>query len=192
MAHDLHNLLFLLGDGIDRSAEPTGITARMAKVNDIETFDTIAARVMVESGAELLFLASHAVAEGEQVEPRFVLEFDSATIAFAGEDSPIVAECSDGSTVEYRSPNVSPQLTKLWVSVEASRHSTQIPCGLEAARPHAACIQALEVSGTAVRELPPELVSRSETAAGTLRWARGLSPEFQRSFSNGDWPRILQ
>lgn len=192
MAHDLHNLLFLFGNSIDRSAKPTGITGRLARVNDIETFDTIAARVMVEGGAELLFLASHAVGEHEQVEPRFELAFESATVTFSGESAPILADCADGSTVQYASPYVSPQVTKLWACVEATRANAEIPCGLEAARPHAACIQALEVSGAVVREFPDQSVDRSETAAGPLRWIRGLSTDFQEAYVSGDWPRMLQ
>ena len=192
MAHDLHNLLFLFGGAMDRSAEPVGVAARLARVNDIETFDTVAARVVVESGAEVLFLASHAVGEHEQVEPRFVLQFDEATVTFPGEAAPIVAECKDGSRVEYASPHATPQVAKLWIGVDAVNGVAKIACGLEATRPHAACIQAFEVSGTIVQDFAEERVCRTETAAGPLRWVEGLSPAFQKSYETGDWPGILQ
>jgi predicted dehydrogenase len=94
MAHDLHNMLFLLGPQPDRSAEPVDTSARLARANDIETFDTVAARVRTAGGAELLFLASHAVAEDESVEPRFVLEFEDATVSFPGQAAVARWQCS--------------------------------------------------------------------------------------------------
>jgi predicted dehydrogenase len=190
MAHDLHNLLFLFGGATDRSAEPVGVAAQLARANDIETFDTVAARVVIEGGAELLFLASHAIGEQEQVEPRFVLEFDEATVTFPGGSAPILAECKDGSTVEYGSPYATSQMAKLWVTIDAVKGDAEIPCGLEAARPHVACVQALEVSGSIVHDFPRERVHRSETAAGPLRWVEGLSAALQQSYETGDWPVI--
>ena len=188
MAHDLHNLLFLLGGAMDRSAEPVGVAAQLAKANDIETFDTVAARIVLEGGMEILFLASHAIGMTEQVEPRFVLELEEATVTFSGETAPIVAACKDGSRVEYGSPNATAQVTKLWTAIDASRGNAEIPCGLEAARPHAACVQALEVSGSLVHDFPKECVHRSETADGPLRWVEGLSAAMQESYATGDWP----
>jgi len=192
MAHDLHNLLFLFGEAMDRSAEPVGIAGQLARVNDIETFDTVAARIVVEGEAEILFLASHAIGEQEQVEPRFVLEFDEASVTFPGESAPIVVECNDGSTVEYASPYATPQVAKLWIGVDAVNGVGEIPCGLEAARPHAACVQALEVSGTIVQDFPDEWVHKSNMAAGPLRWVEGLSAALERSYDTGEWPEILQ
>ena len=62
MAHDLHNMLYLLGPSIDRSAQPVEIVAELYRANDIENFDTAALRVRTTSGAEVLFYGSHAIA----------------------------------------------------------------------------------------------------------------------------------
>jgi predicted dehydrogenase len=89
MAHFLHNLLFLLGHEVDASAAPIDITARLARVNDIETFDTIGAQVTVQGGVNLLFIASHAIGENEVYDPTFQLDFESATVEFTGGDATI-------------------------------------------------------------------------------------------------------
>jgi predicted dehydrogenase len=154
MAHDLHNMLFLFGPEMDRAAEPADVSAWLARVNDIETFDSIAAQVHTADRAELLFLASHAVAEDESVEPRFVLQFENATVTFPGEPAAITARHRDGNIVEYASPNATPQVAKLWTCIEATTGDTHIPCGLETARPHAACIEAIEESGTSPHVFP--------------------------------------
>ncbi len=119
MAHDLHNLLFLLGESMDRSADPVGVDERLGRVNDIETFDTVAARIVVRGGAEILFLASHAIGQHEEVQPRFTLEFERATVTFPGKMVPVTAVFRDGSTVEYASPYSTSQVSKLWATLDA-------------------------------------------------------------------------
>ena len=188
MAHFLHNLLFLLGDRLDRSADPLSVTARLARVNDIETFDTIAAQVRTESGAVLLFLASHAVGEHEAVEPCFILEFEDATIDFAGALAPMTATCSDRSVVQYESPNATPQSTKLWTCLGAVTDAGDIPCGLEAARSHTLCIEAVERSGIQVHEFAGQRVRQIQTPNGTLRWVPGLAEELAGAYERGDLP----
>jgi len=190
MAHHLHNLLYLLGERIDRSAEPVGIAAQLARVNDIETFDTVAARVYIAGGAELLFLASHAVATHETVEPRFTLTFDQAVVTFPGEMEPITARFKDSRIVEYASPHATPQVAKLWICLDALTGTGEISCGLEAARPHAACIEALEISGVPVHHFTDARVRRGATHEGPLRWVEGLAPALVASYETGDWPEF--
>jgi len=190
MAHHLHNMLFLLGPEIDRSEEPAVVTARTARVNDIETFDTVAAQVRTASGAELLFLASHTIAEDETVEPRFVLELEDGTVDFPGESAPMVARHRDGSVVEYSSPNATPQVAKLWDCVAATADPTDLPCGLETSRPHVACVEVIEESGIDPHIFPDDIVRVSETEGGRLRWVEGLAAALKVSFATGEWPEL--
>jgi len=190
MAHDLHNMLFLLGPQPDRSAEPADVSARLARANAIETFDTVAARIRTAEEVELLFLASHAVAEDESVEPRFVLEFEDATVSFPGEAAPITARSRDGRVVEYPSPNATPQVAKLWTCIDAVAGDATIPCGLETARPHTACIEAIEESGTTTYVFPEGSVRLKDTPGGRLHWVPGLAASLEESYETGDWPEI--
>jgi predicted dehydrogenase len=190
MGHDLHNLLFLLGPGMNRSAEPIAVSARLWRINDVETFDSVAARVQTSDGAELLFLASHTVAEDETVEPHFVLQFEEATVSFAGESAPITARFRDGRVVEYASPYATPQVAKLWACIDAVTGKATIPCGLETARPHAACIQAIEESGALPHVFSSGSVRASNTPGGQLRWVPGLATALKRSYETGDWPEF--
>jgi predicted dehydrogenase len=192
MAHDLHNMLFLLGPQPNRSAEPVDTSARLARANDIETFDTVAARVRTAGGAQLLFLASHAVAEDESVEPRFVLEFEDATVSFPGEAAPITARLRDGSEVEYPSPNATSQVAKLWACIEATTDDRGLSCGLETARPHTACIEAIEESGTVPHIFSAESVRITDTPGGRLHWVNGLAAALKESYETGDLPELAR
>jgi len=190
MAHSLHNLLFLLGDLPDRSATPVSITARLARVNEIETFDTIAARVIVKNEVKLLFLASHATGEHETVEPRFTLEFENASLIFSGEEEPITARLADGVVVEYESPNTTPQSQKLWHCVDAITDGCDIPCGLETASAHTQCIQQIDESGVEVVEFKGDSIRHDETADGLLRWVPGLAATLELAYMDGNLPHL--
>jgi predicted dehydrogenase len=190
MAHFLHNLLFLLGDELDSSAVPVNVIARLARANDIETFDTIATQVLVRHDVQLFFLASHTVAEDEVTEPKFQLEFEDATVEFSGGDAPMNARLRNGTVLQYESPNATTQAEKLWHCVEAIESTSAIPCGLETARPHTQCIEMIEQGSTGVIQYGPEAVERGPTAAGPLRWVPGLADTLHRAYLDGQLPDL--
>jgi predicted dehydrogenase len=186
MAHFLHNLFFLFGDGLDSATEPIEVDVRLARANEIETFDTISAKVRATGDVELFIYASHAIAEHEAIEPRFVLEFEDATIDFPGEMEPITARFQDGMTIEYPSPNVSTQTRKLWACVNAVVGSGPIPCGLEAARPQVQCVEMIHGAEVHVPSFPQETVHVTETAEGKLRWVDGLADAMVGGYERGE------
>jgi predicted dehydrogenase len=198
MAHFLHNLLFLLGEDVDRSAEPVEVDARLARANEIETFDTIAMKVRLATDTQLSFFASHAIGERETVEPRFQLEFEDAALNFPGEMHPMTARFKDGMTIEYPSPNASVHTRKLWASVNAVVSGSAVPCGLEAARPQVQCIEMIhgaEAKGAEGQELTAEgqvhhfaeeRIQVADTQGGRLRWVDGLAKAMETAYENGE------
>ena len=63
-AHQLQHMLFLAGPTIDETARPGRVYAELYRGRpDIDNFDTCAIRVETDTGAELLYLVSHCVAE---------------------------------------------------------------------------------------------------------------------------------
>ena len=60
MAHDLHNMFYVLGKTRETSARPAEVEAELYRANAIENFDTAAARIRTEEGVEILFFVSHA------------------------------------------------------------------------------------------------------------------------------------
>lgn len=190
MAHHLHNLLFLLGDAPDRSAEVVLESASLGRANDLETFDTVAARLTTGEGVELLFLASHAIAESEAADPSFVIEFDEAVLVYPGGAAPMTVRHRDGRMRSYGPPDASPQVRKLWACLEAIQGGRPIPCGLETARPHAAFVEGLEASGAEPIVFPPERVRIADTPGGRLRWVEGLAAIMRNAFDTGKMPDL--
>ncbi|MBN2264948.1 MAG: Gfo/Idh/MocA family oxidoreductase, partial [Candidatus Aminicenantes bacterium] len=63
MAHDLHNMFYVLGRETGSSARPAEVEAELYRANAIENFDTAAVRARTEEGVEILFIVSHASEE---------------------------------------------------------------------------------------------------------------------------------
>src|SRR5262249_868422 len=137
-AHYLHNMLYVLGNKIDRSAEPETLTAELYRANKIPNYDTAVLRCHTRGGAELLFVVSHAVSANRG--PVFCYEFEKARVAFTEQPgATIVAHFNDGTKKDYGSPNQSRD-RKLWMTVGAAHGREQLVCGIEASLPHTQCV----------------------------------------------------
>src|SRR5688500_14931071 len=158
-AHYLHNMLYILGPRVDRSATPLAVTAELYRAQSIESYDTAALRCVTEGGAELLFVASHATRHARG--PVFSYEFENATVTFAeGEDrGAIVARFADGTTKRYGPPCKATDPGKLWVTLDAVRSGEPVPCGIEAAIPHMQVTCAAHQSTPDVVPFPAPLVT---------------------------------
>jgi len=199
MAHDLHNMLYVLGDQFDTAAEPAEVVAETYRANDIENFDTAAVRVRTTAGVEILFFGSHAVAEN--ADPVFRYEFSGATVEYAGHPTAIVARLADGSCREYPSPNSESQCTKLFDCLAAVRRRGPIACGLRTARPHLVCVNGVQDSLPEPRPFPATMVERrlvdpappatpakQEGASHPLTCAEGLPNVLRACYERGVLP----
>lgn len=213
MAHDLHNMLYVLGDRIDASAQPAEVTAETYRANPIENFDTAAVRVRTVGGVEVLFFGSHAVREN--LDPIFSFEFDEALVDFAGGQSPIVARFKKGTPPdaasreglapaagrcqagpgggfrEYPSPLSEPQAAKLSVCLDVLAGDGAIPCGLEAARSQTICANGIHESMPEATAFPAELVSRTGEGLKRLVYVEALPEVLRASFDRGLLPSEL-
>lgn len=125
-AHYLHNLLFLLGPDLSSAAQAEVTQAELRRANAIETFDTCVLRLREQSGAKLLFLASHATKGW--LDPVFQLRFERGTVFCTENGEPrLWAEMDDGSVIEYGNPKSEEQTaqklirTVRWIAGEREK-----------------------------------------------------------------------
>ncbi len=189
MAHDLHNMLYLLGPSTDRSAQPVDIVAELYRANEIENFDTAALRVHVDGGAEVLFYGSHAVADDSG--PEFCFEFERGTVTYTTARDPIVARFADGTSRTYGGPNDEPQVTKLWTCLASIAGVARVPCGLEAARSQTLCANGAQDSAGAPSDFPSGLRRVNGEAPRRLTWVSGLAQTLQDCYAAGALPSEL-
>jgi len=156
-AHYLHNMFFLLGQQIDQSAVPHRLQAELYRANHIDNYDTGIIRCSTQSGAEILFIASHATQLSQ--DPRLKYEFELATIVYGGDaGNQFVARLHDGTTIPYGDPTHATTAIKLLSVCNAIRQNGAVVCGLEAAASQNTCMFAAQKSMPQITEFPQNLV----------------------------------
>jgi predicted dehydrogenase len=156
MAHDLHNMFYVLGKEKETSARPAEVEAELYRANAIENFDTAAARVRTEEGVEILFLVSHVSEEDRG--PVLAYEFDKGVVRCESRTSGLWAEFPDGTRKDYGVPDAEP-MNKMWRSIAGVREPEARPlCGLEAASSQTLCMNGIQDSMPEVRDFPAERV----------------------------------
>lgn len=196
MAHDLHNLLFLLGENIDSSAQPSEVLAELYRANSIENYDSVACRVMTEGNNELLFYASHAVPEKQG--PFFSLKFKDATVTYGESGDDIFAKDHHGHEKHYGSPEDDHQFRKLFEAVNCVKEPRSILCGPEASRSQVLCVNGIQESVPEIVKFPESMVRYDNTKK--LHWVKDLSEVFYDSYrksilpseANVSWARCGQ
>jgi predicted dehydrogenase len=161
MAHDLHNMFYVLGRTKGTSARPVEVEAELYRANAIENFDTAAARVRTDDGVEILFLVSHVSEEDRG--PVLTYEFEKAVVRCDSRTSGLWAEFPDGARKDYGLPDAEP-MAKLWLSIAGAREEGGRPlCGLEAAASQTLCMNGIQDSMPEVRDFPQALVRVVDT-----------------------------
>ena len=188
-AHYLHNMLYVIGPRIDRSAEPASVVAELYRAHPIENYDTGALRITTADGVELLFVVSHATAG--RVDPTFSYEFERGTVEFAGTpDGDIVARLNDGTTKHYGSPNAERD-GKLRLTIEAIGRGTESVCGIEAAASHTRCVIAAQESMPEIAEFPRHLVRVTGEPGRRATSVDGLDDVLRRCYAEWRLPSEL-
>ncbi len=185
-AHYLHNMLFVLGDEMNRAAEPISVDAELLRVNPIENFDTCAIRVHLASGADALFLATHATAENEN--PVFLYEFEHGSVVYDETDREIRATMEDGTEVRYGDP-FDDQMRKVRYAIRAVRDRearAALPCTVRTAMPHAMTIYAIrDAHIQTVPSALTEILPGGADGLDTLRVVRGLHDALNAAYDAG-------
>lgn len=189
-AHYLHNLFYLLGDRRESSAQPVTVQAELYQANPIQNCDTAALRCTTANGVEILYYASHAIAE--TAGPRFHLEFDDAVVTYetnnAGPQSPdaIVAHFKTGHRHSYGFP-FADEARKLWQSADAVRGGAPVACDLLAATAHVRAINGMHESTPHIHRFPAALIQQQ----GELTWVSGLQAALTTCYEKNCLPSEL-
>lgn len=186
-AHYLHNMLFVLGDRIDRAAMPVSVDAELLRANPIENFDSCVLRMKLEGGADALFIATHSTREN--INPVFTYEFEHGTVTYAQEEKTgIIAVFDDGTTKNYGDP-FADQMNKVRYAIRAADqgvYDRELPCTAMTAVPHARTIAAIaEVPIVDVPETMIETVMIGAEKNDPLRVVVGLKAALCACYEKG-------
>ncbi|MBT3375385.1 MAG: Gfo/Idh/MocA family oxidoreductase [Lentisphaerae bacterium] len=184
-AHYLHNMLYVIGDAVDRSARITSVQAELYRANPITNYDTGAAKIITDSGVELLYIASHPVSR--QHGPEFIFEFENGTVRFGGGLKTVQAEFDNGTTKDYGDPQAAGE-TKLWNCMSAALGKGQIVCGPEAASAQTLCMNAMQESMPQISAFPDDVVKTDGAPGDQLTYVEGLDDALRACFEANQLP----
>lgn len=141
-AHYLHNMLFLAGDSLEKSAEPEKIGATLYRANPIETYDTALIEVKIKGDISLKFTASHATEEN--INPLNLLYFEKARVYISEEDgdNSVYAEFLDNRKIQYGA-TYKDRFKKIWHALETFEGKKEPVCTVDTALPHLKCVNAV-------------------------------------------------
>jgi len=141
-AHYLHNMLYLLGNQIDRSAEALSVESTLLRANNIENFDTAEIRFVSENGCKCTFLATHTTEK--VLDPIFEYCFEKGKVVFDEKDHRIIALLKNGEEIDYGDPfeNIN---HKIFLAIDNVKNNclTNI-CGVKTAAAHVRCIEQVQ------------------------------------------------
>jgi hypothetical protein len=188
MAHDLHNMFYILGREKHTSAVPAEVEAELYRANPIENYDTAAMRVLTEDGVEILLYATHV--PRQEKGPVFAYEFENGTVLGAGRASGVRAEFAGGARKDYGVPDAE-GMTKLWEAVRKVRTGERPACGLEAAASQTLCINGMQDSMPEIREFPETMRRRLEENESWRIWVEGLDEALEACYAANALPSEL-
>ncbi len=187
MAHDLHNMLYVLGRERERAALPVRIEAELFRAHEIENCDTAALRCFTGDGVEILFFVSHAVSV--DTGPVISYEFEQGLIGGAGRGAEIKGSSLTGEK-NYGSPDSEP-LRKLWEAIDAADGRSLPACGLEAALGLTLAVNGAQDSSPEAIGFPPDLiVSRGEQGSRDVT-VTGLAEALEECYAKNALPSEL-
>jgi predicted dehydrogenase len=188
-AHFLHNMFFCMGEGLGKSAYPVEIKAEMYRANDIENYDTFAAKIKTDNNVDMLFLASHAVPEN--VHPIFEFKFEKGIVTFDSSKDRILYGTPDGGETKAYGNPFDDEMRKIFTCIRAIRGEEEVPCDIDAASPQLITINAVSEHNT-ITEVPEEFLIREkkmeETGETTLIHIKGIKDAFMECYEKGMLP----
>jgi predicted dehydrogenase len=188
MAHDLHNMFYVLGKETHSSALPVQVEAELYRAYDIENFDTAAVRCLTDTEAEILFYVSHSSLQN--IGPLLLYEFERARVVLSGRGSEFRAEFPDGSVKSYGSPDAE-EMKKLWDALDGLRSRRQPLCGPEAAASQVLCINGMHDSMPRIADFPEPLLRLNGEPGSRQRWIDGLDEALLRCYNQAKLPSEL-
>ena len=187
MAHDIHNMLYVLGEEKETAARPVRLEAELYRAHEIENFDTAAIRCFTASGAEVLFFVSHAA--GVDTGPVFSYEFEAGEVSAAGRDSVITAKYNMHRK-NYGGPDSEP-LRKLREAIDLAKGETRPVCGLKAAMAQVMVVNGAQDSQPDVHDFPREIISAQGEPGCRDITVQGLAEILRKCYEKSRLPSEL-
>jgi len=179
LAHQVNLMCFFGGGKLHAAGRPVSVQAELYRAHPIESFDTIALRVVLAEGPSLLYVVSHAPETVAALGPEIVIVGDRGHIHWSHER--VVFSLSDG--VEDI-PHGDPRGDLIRHLLERFANPDAHICSLAVAARQTLCVNAAHDSSPVI-PFPQELVREFTVDGGVRRSVQGLDDAIARAFAGG-------
>jgi Predicted dehydrogenases and related proteins len=188
-AHQLHNMLYILGETRETSVNPKSITAELYRANFfIENYDTAAIRCITKDNTEILFYTTHA-SEGKKIGPKSIYEFEKGTIYHEnGDDENFYAVFNNGLVKRYGEIPKSDRLQKLWDSIDSVKSGKKPACTITASIPHVLCVNGAQESMPEIGTFPDNLLKTEGEVGKRKISVMGIEKDLMECFEKAKLP----
>lgn len=152
LAHYINNMLFVASPDSERAAIPITVQAELYRANDIESYDTVSLRAELDTGAKMLFVASHA--SDMTFDPEMTLECEHATVIRKFQNGETVIKYFDGRQELCDDENINTRQVVFQTAVSLFNGQRRPYCSLEIARSHTRCINGMHESCPNITSVP--------------------------------------
>ena len=187
-AHYIQNMLFLLGDTIEESADLSDISVECYRANNIESFDTIAFSGKA-NGADIFYAASHVV--NYTIDPVMAYEFEKASIFVNvfDQDHKCTVHRRDGIVEHLGSAIADGGKDKLLYTAQSILGERDFICTAKTVKPITALIDAV-FSKVPFNVFPDDFVIKDTKTE--LTYVKNLHLDLAHCFSLGKLPSELE
>ena len=188
-AHELLNMLFLLGNEMNRSAAMESLEAELWQGRpDIQNYDAAALRIKTETGVRVLFYTAHCVKQ-LFTGPMWELRFENAVIKRGPPPDMNYTACfNDGRIKTYSGIDKGSPLQKLYDCADAVHTGIPPVCTMETARSHLHCV--ISAQQYPVQKVPPEILAMGTDDDGDVfYYIPGLKDAFLSAYEKNALPR---
>jgi predicted dehydrogenase len=189
LAHQIHLILFLLGAQQHAPAIPVSVEAELYRANPIENYDTCSLRVILDNGARMLVLFTHACATS--VNPEIEIRTDRGQLRIMPARRIEIARPGEPlqvMTLKGEAGGPARAFSRR-LRARSQQERERLPIAtLEMARAHSAVVCGAS-EATPVVNVPKEFVRVETKDDGvTLRLIPGIESAMRQCIANGQMP----
>jgi predicted dehydrogenase len=181
-AHFLMAALHLAGPSPYEAASPVELQAELYRTQEIESFDTISARVRVDSGVTILFSVTHCSLANE--DPVIELVGDGGVICWEVDKTLSTRRAGVAAIHDPLPPSSLSKFAIFGRVLSQIRGSVPEACRLEEARKHTFLINALH-RHVPILDVPAAFRISKETECGTQHAIKDINETLLRGFREG-------
>jgi len=152
MAHYINNMLYVAAADPDFSAVPKKVSAELYHANEIETYDTVALKVELETGAHLFFIASHC--SEKEFHPEMTMTCENGTVVRQFINGATKITWADGQIETFDDAGENPRVEVFQTAVSLLRGQAKPYCSLEIAKAQTLCINGMHESCPEIATVP--------------------------------------